>query len=136
MLIYIYIKSKGAITMAENQNAQAQGGPYTEQLPSNAKLFSILAYIGLLWLLGLLISPEKTSPFVRNHVNNGILLLIMEGIAGVVGTLMGLIPYVGWLFELALWGCCVAVMVMGIVAAAKTKYFSIPVIGDKIKIVK
>ncbi|WP_034448261.1 DUF4870 domain-containing protein [Butyrivibrio sp. AE2032] len=122
--------------MAENQNAQAQGGPYTEQLPSNAKLFSILAYIGLLWLLGLLISPEKTSPFVRNHVNNGILLLIMEGIAGVVGTLMGLIPYVGWLFELALWGCCVAVMVMGIVAAAKTKYFSIPVIGDKIKIVK
>ena len=47
-----------------------------------------------------------------------------------------MIPYVGWILELGLWGCCIAVMVMGIVAAAKTKYFSIPVIGDKIKIVK
>ncbi len=120
--------------MSENQNPQQ--GPYSEQLPSNAKLFSIFAYIGLFWLLGLLISPEKTSPFVRHHVNNGIVLSIMEAIAGVVGFLLGLIPYVGWLFELAVWGCCVAVMVMGIVAAAKTKYFSIPVIGDKIKIVK
>ena len=122
--------------MADNQNAQAQNGAYTEQLPSNAKLFSIFAYVGLLWLLGLLISPEKTSPFVRSHVNNGIILLIMEGVAGVVGTLLNFIPYVGWLLDLALWGCCIAVMVMGIVAAAKTKYFSIPVIGDKIKIVK
>ena len=120
--------------MAENQIPQQ--GPYTEQLPANAKLFSIFAYIGVIWLLGPLISPEKTSPFVRNHVNNGILLLIMEGIAGVVGALLGLIPYVGWIFEVGLWGCCVAVMVMGIVAAAKTKYFSIPLIGDKIKIVK
>ena len=120
--------------MAENHNTQ--GGPYSEQLHQNAKTFAILSYISALWLLGVLIAPEKTSPFVRNHVNNGILLLIMEGIAGVVGALLGLIPYVGWIFEVGLWGCCVAVMVMGIVAAAKTKYFSIPVIGDKIKIVK
>ena len=58
--------------MAENQTQVNT----SEQLPSNAKLFSILAYISLLWLLGLLISPEKTSPFVRSHVNNGIVLCI------------------------------------------------------------
>ncbi|MBQ1292983.1 MAG: hypothetical protein IIY21_03010, partial [Clostridiales bacterium] len=62
----------------ENQNV-------SEQLPSNAKLFSILSYVGILWLLGLLISPEKTSPFVRSHVNNGIIISIME-----------CIPFVGW----------------------------------------
>ena len=68
--------------MAENQT-QPQVNT-SEQLPQNAKTFSILAYIGLLWLLGLLISPEKTSPFVRNHVNNGITLTIFGGGAACV----------------------------------------------------
>jgi uncharacterized membrane protein len=103
--------SKGAICMSENQNV-------SEQLPSNAKLFSILSYVGILWLLGLLISPEKTSPFVRSHVNNGIIISIME-----------CIPFVGWV-------CGIICAIMGIIAAAKTQYFTIPVIGDKIKIVK
>ena len=108
---YNAVIGKGAIIMADNQN-------YSEQLPSNAKLFSILAYVGLFWLLGLLISPEKTSPFVRSHVNNGIIISIME-----------CIPFVGWV-------CGIICMIMGIIAAAKTQYFTIPVIGDKIKIVK
>lgn len=97
--------------MSENQNV-------SEQLSSNAKLFSILSYVGILWLLGLLISPEKTSPFVRSHVNNGIIISIME-----------CIPFVGWV-------CGAICAIMGIIAAAKTQYFTIPVIGDKIKIVK
>ena len=97
--------------MSENQNV-------SEQLPSNAKLFSILSYVGILWLLGLLISPEKTSPFVRSHVNNGIIISIME-----------CIPFVGWV-------CGIICAIMGIIAAAKTQYFTIPGIGDKIKIVK
>ena len=97
--------------MSENQNV-------SEQLPSNAKLFSILSYVGIFWLLGLLISPEKTSPFVRSHVNNGIIISIME-----------CIPFVGWV-------CGIICAIMGIIAADKTQYFTIPVIGDKIKIVK
>ena len=104
--------------MADNQNN-------SEQLTSNAKLFSILAYFGLLWLLGLLISPEKTSPFVRNHVNNAILLCI-------VGAILAVIPFLGWACEIA-----VAVFaIMGIVAAAKTQYYTIPIIGNKFKILK
>ena len=111
--------------MADNQNTQPQGGPYTEQLPTNAKLFSILAYIGLLWLLGLLISPEKTSPFVRSHVNNGIVLCIC-------GAILACIPFVGWICEAVV----VVFMVMGIIAAAKTQYFTLPVFLGKIKIIK
>lgn len=96
--------------MAENQN-------YSEQLPPNAKLFSILAYVGLLWLLGLLIKPEKDSPYVRSHVNNGIIVCIMS-----------CIPVVN-IFA-------IVCMVMGIIAAAKDQYFTLPLIEDKIKIVK
>ena len=97
--------------MADNQ-------PTSEQLPQNAKLFSILSYVGVLWLLGLLISPEKNSPYVRSHVNNGIVICIF-----------GLIPIVGYIWAII----CV---VMGIIAACKNQYFTLPVIGDKIKIVK
>ena len=97
--------------MADNQ-------PTSEQLPQNAKLFSILAYVGLLWLLGLLIKPEKESPYVRSHVNNGIIICIAD-----------CIPFVGWVYAII----CI---IMGIIAACKNQNFTLPIIGDKIKIVK
>ena len=109
--------------MAENQT-QPQVNT-SEQLPQNAKTFSILAYIGLLWLLGLLISPEKTSPFVRNHVNNGIVLCICEAI-------LACIPFVGWVCEIAI----VIFAIMGIIAAAKTQYYTLPIFLGKFKIIK
>ena len=109
--------------MAENN--QTQAAPVSEQLPSNAKLFSILAYISLLWLLGLCISPEKTSPFVRSHVNNGIVLCIC-------GAICACIPVVGWLCEIPV----VVFMVMGIIAAAKTQYYTLPLFLGNFKIVK
>ena len=107
--------------MAENQTQVNT----SEQLPSNAKLFSILSYISALWLLGLLISPEKTSPFVRSHVNNGIVLCI-------TGAILACIPFLGWICEAVV----VVFMVMGIIAAAKTQYFTLPLFLGKIKIVK
>lgn len=109
--------------------------PYTGQLTSNAKLFSILAYFGLLWLLGLLINPDKTCPFVRHHVNNGILLLIGFGVYSVLGIFIGRIPFVGWLINLAFYAGLIFIMIKGIVCAAKTKLFNIPLV-DGVKIVK
>ena len=110
--------------------------PYTGQLTSNAKLFSILAYFGALWLLGLLINPDKTCPFVRHHVNNGILLLIGFGVYSVIGGLLiSRIPYIGWLLTLGAYACLVFVMIKGIVSAAKTQLFNIPLVNG-IKIVK
>ena len=107
--------------MADNQTQVNT----SEQLPSNAKLFSILAYISVLWLLGLLITPEKTSPFVKNHVNNGIVLCI-------TGAILACIPFIGWIAEIAV----VIFMVMGISAAAKTQYYTLPLFLGNFKIVK
>ena len=42
------------------------------QTNGNAKLYGILAYIGILWLVGMFVQPEKDDPFVRFHVNQGI----------------------------------------------------------------
>ena len=109
--------------------------PYTGQLTSNAKLFSILSYFGALWLLGLLINPDKTCPFVRHHVNNGILLLIGFGAYSMLGIFIGKIPFVGWLLNLGVYGVLVFVMIKGLVSAAKTQLFNIPLVNG-VKIVK
>ena len=65
--------------MGDNEGAKLQG---------NDKLFGILAYIFILWIIGLVVAPEKDHAFVKNHVNNGILLTI----ASVIVTILSKIP--------------------------------------------
>ena len=91
----------------------------------NDKLFAILAYFGIFWIIGLVATPEKDHPFVKNHVNNGITLFI--GCA-----ILAIIPFLGWLLEIAI--CVFAIM--GIIAAAKGEKYTIPFVGDKIQIIK
>ena len=112
----------------ENENINNQG-PVIDNNPQapagNGKLYAILAYIGIFWLIGLLAEPEKNDPYVKNHVNNGLILFI-------AGLICLIIPVVGWL-------CSIAVLVfaiMGIVYAAQNRLFTIPLIGDKFSLVK
>ncbi len=90
------------------------------------KVFAILAYCGIFWFLGLLnIIPSdvRESAYVKNHVNNGMILFILE-------MFLACIPFVGWACEVVI----IVFAVMGIIAAATNKYFSIPVLGEKIKL--
>ena len=89
------------------------------------KVFAILAYFGILWVVGmcsLIPSDVRESAYLKNHVNNGITLFICEAI-------LACIPFVGWACEVVI----IVFMVMGIIAAASNKYFSVPIIGEKIK---
>ncbi len=87
----------------------------------NDKLYAILSYISILWLLGLLIEPEKNHAFVKNHVNNGIWLTILS-------IACSIIPIVGWIASIAV----LVFWVMGLVNACTGKTFTIPVIGEKL----
>lgn len=91
----------------------------------NDKLFAILSYFGILFLIGLFVAPEKDHAFVKNHVNNGILLCIGEFI-------LAFIPFLGWACEIVL----LVFAILGIVAAAKDETYTLPLVGDKIKIIK
>ena len=90
------------------------------------KVFAILSYVGIFWFLGLLnIIPTEVreSAYVKNHVNNGMTLFI-------ICFILACIPFVGWVVEIGV----VVFAVMGIIAAATNKYFTIPVLGEKIKL--
>ncbi len=80
---------------AQNQTAAqttVQAAPEqstaAEDWKGNEKLFSILSYIGILWLIGLLVNPEKGDSKVRFHVGQGIILTIADAVIGIV---MGII---------------------------------------------
>ena len=111
--------------MENNENIE------TKSASGNAKIFAILSYIGILWLLGLLIEPEKNDPFVKNHVNNGIVLTIAGAALGVLG-FIPFVQFVAWLVSVAIF----VFAIMGIVQAASDKEFTIPLIGDKFQIIK
>lgn len=93
------------------------------QVTALERVFSILAYFGVLWFLGMLPTSARDSVYVKNHVNNGIILFITEAA-------LACIPFVGWVAEIAL----VVVAIMGIVQAAMGEEYKLPFIGDKLRV--
>lgn len=111
---------------------------------SNTILFSILSYIGILWLIPLLV--EKNDKVVRFHVNQGIVLFIFDIIGSIaVGILSGIlsaifvfIPVISFLGVViaSLFGIlCFVLMIIGIVNAANKSEKPLPIIG-KFQILK
>lgn len=134
---------------APQQNSQQPNQGFQPQAPDNSKLFCILSYIGILWLIGLLINPEKSMPKVRFHVGQGIILSIVQAglgiIAGILNAIIGAVfsqSVLGYSlgvsgFGLFLMGLisflvaavCITFMVLGIVNVARGKDQYLPIIG-------
>jgi uncharacterized membrane protein len=94
------------------------------------KIFAVLAYIGILFLVPLLAAPK--SRFARYHTNQGIVLflatLVVCGGAFVlafipiIGCIAAILPFVAMVGALVL-------MVMGIINAASGQFKPLPLIG-------
>ena len=111
----------------------------------NVKLYSILSYIGILWIVGVLVK-EKHNKTVKFHVGQGMLLTIMSIAISIINRLvianiftttnyiLG-VPYTtvsgfGVLIESALYLVVFVLMIIGIVNAANGKEEELPVIGQ------
>ena len=122
------------------QQAHAATVVDSDDWKGNGKLFSILSYISILWLLGLLISPEKNDPRVRFHVGQGIMLSIVGaalGItAGIISAVLGIVlpDIIEWLFtapiSMAASAASVIWMVLGIINVCKGEEKQLPIIGQ------
>jgi len=105
------------------------------EIVGNAVLYSVLAYFGILFLVGLLAAPEKDTAFVKNHVNNGIVLFGAGVILSILGGISALIWILIPIVSIASIGILV-LSIMGIVKAVQKQTFTMPLIGDKITVVK
>lgn len=88
------------------------------------KIFAVLAYLGILFLVPLLVAKE--SRFARYHTNQGVVLFI----AGMIGGVLSVIPFVGCIIMPLVIIGVVILMVMGIINAAKGECKPLPLIGQ------
>lgn len=98
---------------------------------SNTKLFSILSYITILWLVGLLAAPEDKT--VKFHVNQGLILFILEIAVNIVGAILGFIPVIGWILSIIIYLANILFLVLailGIINAANGAEKELPFIGS------
>lgn len=94
------------------------------------KVFGVLAYIGILFLVPLLAAPQ--SKFARYHTNQGLVLFIAFLIASAGAGVLAMVPFVGCIAVL-LWPVIavagLVLMIIGIVNAASGQYKPLPLIG-------
>ena len=94
------------------------------------KVYAILAYIGLLFLVPLLAAPN--SKFARYHTNQGIVLFIAILITMAGSMVLAMIPIIGCvaaLLPIVIGGAAIVFMILGIVNAASGQYKPLPMIG-------
>jgi len=102
------------------------------------KVFGVLAYIGILWLVPLL--AAKDSPFARYHCNQGLVLFIGAIAAFILSAIITPIPILGWILGPILWFCTMAgtfvLAIIGIINAANGKCQPLPVVGNHFTLIK
>jgi uncharacterized membrane protein len=96
------------------------------------KVFAVLAYLGILFLVPLLAAPN--SPFARYHTNQGIILFITSLIVGpaswILGFPLALVTFgVGLALPFALGVGLLVLLILGIVNAANGQCKPLPLIG-------
>ncbi len=100
-----------------------------EDLQQN-KVYAIIAYISILFVVGLVVAPQ--SRFARYHANQGLLLCLLGFLVGALASTLGFMPFVGKYagkIGYALGLGCTILMILGIVNAARGECKELPLIG-------
>jgi uncharacterized membrane protein len=108
---------------------QPQGPAHTEHKPEHKKLMGVLAYLGILIIIPFLIA--KDDPFVKFHLKQGCVLIVIEAIVWILGMTM-----IGW----QLWQlldivnlATLILSIIGIVNVVQDKETELPLVGGLAK---
>ena len=94
----------------------------------------ILSYISILFVIPLIVRPS--SPFVKYHSNQGLILFIFEIAIGIITSILSVVfgivhlGFIAWVINTALHIVTVLLMVYGILSACGGYVRPLPVIGD------
>lgn len=103
---------------------------------SNLKIFSILSYIGIFWIVGLIL--ERDDPVVRFHINQGIIktvvfsslwfvIFVVSKILAAISTILLSIVALLWLVYFLI---MFVYVILGIINAKNEVQRPLPIIGD------
>ena len=92
---------------------------------------TILAYITVIgFIVAIVIHSGKKTRLGAYHLRQ-MLGLVLAGLAlGVIGGVLAIVPFLGWLAAFVLWIGLLVLWVMGLVAAVNGQFKPVPVLGD------
>jgi uncharacterized membrane protein len=106
----------------------------------NHELTAVLSYLGILVLIPFfVIEKKKRDDFIKFHLKQGFVLLIMEIILSVVMNVFGWIPVLGAVISGLLGLVFVAIVIIIIIAIIKAlqgEKWKIPVVSDYTHLIK
>ena len=92
----------------------------------NKKATGIVAYCTIFgWIVAYLAGDKEGAKF---HLNQGLVVCLLGIVGGIVGTILGFIPFIGWIFSLLISLVVITCMVVGILAACSDQEKEIPII--------
>ncbi len=94
-----------------------------EKKEKSENLIAILSYIGILFLIPLLVSKDNT--FAKFHAKQGLVLFIAE----IATSLIAWIPIIGWFIGVIAWIIWLILSIIGIINVVNGKQVPLPVIG-------
>jgi uncharacterized membrane protein len=126
----------------EKQAAQVEEIQADPDDAEQGKVMSILAYLFILCLIPLITGDYKKSPFVKYHLNQGVVLFIAWLAWLLVSSLLGFI-FSWWFLALiygivrfAVWVGVIVLVVFGIINVVNGRMKPLPLIGNKFEIIK
>ena len=102
---------------------------------NNNKVMAVLCYLGILWIIPLL-TEHKNDPFLRFHINQGIILSIFWVVVRVASWILSFIPILGPIVSLVAWVAIVVLMILGIMNAVNMDEKPLPIIGTLFTVYK
>jgi uncharacterized membrane protein len=109
------------------------------QGPANdtSKILAAVGYIvGIVAVIAILIEPYKDEQFVRFHAIQAIGLWIAGAVVSVASSIVGVIPFIGWIVAVLGGLVGIAIFVFAIIAAVKAfggEYYEMPLIHGVVK---
>ena len=92
------------------------------------KVWAALSYVGILFILPLLVNGGQ-SRYAKYHANQGFILFLANIVVGIASAILGKIPVLGAVLSALLSLASLALMIIGIINAANGKAKQLPLIG-------
>ena len=103
---------------------------YPEDMRTN-QTSGILGSFPMLFWIPLVLA--KDSPYAKFCANQGLNLFALEVVAGLVTSVLGWVPIVGWLISLVVDIATLGAFLLLLISACQGKARKIPLIGDMIQ---
>lgn len=109
-------------------NTQDDSMMYDTQDVQTNKVWAALSYVGILFILPLLVNGGQ-SRYAKYHANQGFILFLLNIVIGIVNAILGNIPVLGAIVSVLLSLASLALMILGIINAVNGKAKQLPLIG-------